>query len=183
MALQLYVDVKVHPTVREFIICTNNGSDTLIPNKGDWLWLLLKQHLCLSDGNYEPITEEEQKNYIKIQLLDAHNSIIYNSTMSDSGKEKRGMHLNILFRNYLSEKGQNIIANHLRKQFKACFHNFMHGAVTAGMQHKDAIDQFCVTYNLSLNEITEDMLKKSWQRSGQKNSFLNKIKSFCPILL
>lgn len=178
--MDIFVDVKIHPTVREFIMCTN-GSDMIIPNKGDWLWLLLKQHLTVVSNDYNPISVDERSNYIRIKLLDSSGSKVYNDTMNKTGKQKQGLYLKTLFRNTLTEKGQSIIALHLRKQFKSVFHNYMCGAVSGGMPHKDAIEKFCELYKLELNEISYDMLKKSWQRSSQK-SILKQFMSFCPII-
>ena len=171
------VDLKIHPTVREFIICTN-GSDLIVPKKGDWLWLLLKQHLTLS-MDYHPIPADERSQYIRIQLLDASGAPVVNHSMP---KNAKAIHLNPLFRNSLSERGQNVIANHLRSQFKECFHNFMSGAVASGAEHAASIELFCQTYHLTMNQISEDMLKKSWQRSPQKGSLMKVVKQFCPLI-
>ena len=64
------VDIKVHPSVREFILCTN-GSPTIFPQKDDWLWLILKQHLTTVAGTVLPVPRDEyNQKYISISLLD-----------------------------------------------------------------------------------------------------------------
>lgn len=183
------VDVKVHPTVREFIIDTN-GSALLVPDKYDWLWLLLKQHLDVPPSDYlAPSKEELEREYIQISLLDAHSEACFVKNASKLNHKKKPanpnmVHINTMFRWYLSPSAQLSISQHLRSQFKACFHTFVQGAVVGNpnLQQKEAIIKFCELHNLTLNDISEDMLIKSWQRSPQKEKLWSKKLLFCPIL-
>ena len=121
--MRMEVFCKIHPAVKEFIRCTN-GSDLIIPHKDDWLWLLLKQNLCLIPEDYKPVSPEEiESNYIRISLLDASGTKVQVRKKSPVHLKKREfdpscIYMNTLFRSYLDEKGQRIIANHLRTQFK-----------------------------------------------------------------
>ena len=54
---RMTVSVAVHPTIREFILDTN-GSDTLIPDKSDLLWKLVKANLT----TYQPDKNDENLN-------------------------------------------------------------------------------------------------------------------------
>jgi len=181
------VDVKVHPTVREFILDTN-GSALLVPDKYDWLWLKLKQHLDVPPKDYIPPTQEEiDREYIQISLLDASSNQIcvhHKNRSNRKVKDDSMVHINPLFRWYLSTSDQLAISQHLRSQFKECFHNFVQGAVVTNphLQQKEAIMKFCEFYNLTLNEISEDLLIKSWQRSPQKEKIRYKKLLFCPVL-
>jgi hypothetical protein len=169
------VDVRISPVVREFIICTT-GDDLIIPRRDDWLWLILKQHLLTAPPDYTLIPDAERRNYIRVMLLDCHSSKVY---AKDRG---RNIHINTLFRWYLDDRGQNAVARHLRSQFKATFHNFVQGAATVNpdAQITDAIHRFCKLYNITMNNITFDMLIKSWQRSEQRK-YIKGTKAQTPI--
>jgi len=67
--MSLTVPVKVHPTVREFILSTN-GSDLVVPQKNDWLWFILKQHLDVPPNDYV-FRQIEEGSFINISLLNA----------------------------------------------------------------------------------------------------------------
>lgn len=180
--MRMEVFCKIHPAVKEFIRCTN-GSDLIVPRKDDWLWLLLKQNLCLIPEDYKPVSpEEREQSYIRISLLDASGSKVQVRKKSPVRLKRKEfdpscVYMNTLFRSYLDEKGQRIIANHLRTQFKECFHNFCQGALALSpdMEQKQVIIEFCRVYNITLNHISEDMLVKSWQRSVQKQVIRNRM--------
>ena len=184
--MQVYI--KVHPSVREFILCTN-GSINIVPKKNDWIWLLLKQNLTTAPETYKTIPDDElHTSYISIALLDASGSKVFVKNKT-SGKSE--IYMNTLFRFHLTEHGQNVIAKHLRTQFKQCYHNFVQGAlaVSPDLEQKQVIIEFCKLYNISFNHITEEMLYKSWQRSDQKIAIQDRIsnnrikeKSRCPII-
>jgi hypothetical protein len=170
----LTVDVKISRVVREFIV-KSNGSDLIVPKKDDWLWLILKQNLLTSPDSVPFIPDKDERSeYIRISLLDSHSSKIY---ARDVG---RNIHINTLFRWYLDEYGQNIVARHFRTQFKACFHNFVQGAIFAshdetGTKEKmlgvqKAIYEFCELYGITVDDITYDTLYKSWLRSDQRKT-------------
>lgn len=190
------VDIKVHPSVREFILCTN-GSPTIVPQKDDWLWLILKQHLTTVAGTVLPVPRDEyDKQYISISLLDTSGTKVQVVNRSRVKRKHKGfdrynIYMDSLFRCELNERGRNIIAWHLRTQFKECFHNFVQGAlaVSPDLEQKQVIFEFCKLYNITMNSISEDMLRKSWQRSPQKYIIQdrldgNKLKSklVCPII-
>lgn len=194
--MRMEVYVRVHPSVKEFIRCTN-GSDLLVPRKDDWLWLLLKQNLTFVPDDYKPISKNEiETEYIRISLLDASGTKVQVKNKSSVRIKRKkydpsNIYMNTLFRSYLDEKGQRIIANHLRQQFKECFHNFCQGAlaVSPDIDQKQVILEFCKLYNISFQQITEDMLVKSWQRSGQKEVIRERLtgqkkphKMICPII-
>lgn len=180
------VPVKVHPTIREFVISTN-GSDLLQPQKDDWLWFILKQNLDVPPSDFV-FTEIEKGSYINISLLNAHGEKVdvRNKSKRLVGNKKKdpyNIYLNTLFRWYLPDKGQNRIAKHLRNVFKECFHNFVQGALVSNPQSKqrEIIFNFCEFYDIGYNEISIDMLIKSWQRSPQKER-LKKLVPSCPLL-
>ena len=178
--------MKVHPTIREFIISTN-GSELIIPKKDDWLWFILKQNLDVPPDDYVFYTPDKDS-YISISLLDTTGTKVQvrNRSKRLLGRKDRDpstIYLNHMFRWYLSIKAQNTIASHFRKAFKECFHNFVQGALVNNpdLEQKEAIMSFCDFYRIEFNEISEDMLIKSWQRSPQKERLKSAIK-YCPLI-
>jgi hypothetical protein len=169
------VDVKVHPTVREFIINTNNGSDILQPRKESQLWQIVKLNLQLRPHRWRPVPDNERYKYVRVQLLSCKGFI--NSTNDDK------VYLNPIYRNYLDESGQAVVAKYLKTHLKECVHNFVHGALLANPDKRiiDVIELFCVEYDLQMNALNEEYLLRSWQRSKQRRLF-KALKSFCPLL-
>ncbi|MCL1942563.1 MAG: hypothetical protein FWF54_03315 [Candidatus Azobacteroides sp.] len=165
----------------------NEPKDLLVPKRYDWLWLLIKQNLTTVPGNYTPLSEEDRKDYIRISLLDASGSKVYvrNRSKFKNLLNPHKVYINTMFRSYLTDSGQNEIANHLRRIFKEKLHTFVQGAVYANpkLEQKEAIIMFCEIYKIEFNEISYDMLRKSWDRSNAKKIIRNSKFSFCPILL
>lgn len=183
MSNNMTVSVKVHPTIREFIINTN-GSDTIYPHKDDWMWLLLKQHLDTSPTDFNPQQDDELCT-IKIMLLDTHRSWMVHHKKKGNFRNKLDpnmVRIDTLFRWYLSEASQESISRHLRTQFKEYFHNFVYASLVANprLEQKQAIHLFCDEHEITFNNISEDMLIKSWQRSRQRKKFKEDEK-FCPL--
>lgn len=181
------VQVKVHPTIKEFIV-TTTGSDTIVPKKDDWLWFILKQNLEVPPSDYTFLNEEKES-FINISLLDTTGTKVQVRNQSKrissiKDRDPSNIYLNPLFRWYLSDKAQNMIATHFRKAFKECFHNYVQGALVNNpkLEQKEAIMSFCDLYKLEFNAISEDMLIKSWQRSPQKSKLKELIIGYCPLL-
>jgi hypothetical protein len=171
---RMLIPVQVHPTIREFIIDTH-GSDVVVPDKYSLFWKTIKYNLETPPANYhEPLTRD---NIIYVGLLDS------SGTASLVRKRDKITYINSLFRWYLSPEAQEEIAFFFRKQFKHTFHCFMQGAVAANpkVEQRKAMEDFCRIYNLTLNEISEDMLKKSWDRSEHKKSVISTKKNHCPL--
>lgn len=171
---RMTVPVQVHPTVREFIIDTY-GSDVIIPDSQSQFWTTVKYYLKLPPVDYR--TPETKDNIIHIALLD---SLGAKSVNKQAGKL---LHVDTLFRWYLSEDGQKEIAKHLRRELKHTFHCFVQGAVACNpkLEQRQAMEEFCKLYNLTLNELSEDMLKKSWDRSPHKTMVIKRKFKFCPL--
>lgn len=163
---RMKVAVRVQPILREFLI-DSTGSDIITPKKGDLVWAILKQNLeTAPDSYHEPIDGD---NHIYIELLDCHSTAVY------SLQNSVFTHINTLFRWHLSEKGQNKIRSILSKNFKSTMHAFIQGAIAVNpdLQQREAMEEFCNTYNLTMQNITPDMIKKSWDRSDHKKKIYN----------
>ena len=163
---RMKVAVRVQPILKEFLI-DSTGSDTITPKRGDLVWAILKQNLETAPENYKEPTDIE--NYIYVELLDCHSTPVY------SYQNCVFTHINTLFRWYLSEKGQSRIRSILSKNFKSTMHAFIQGAIAGNpeLQQREAMEEFCNTYNLTMQKITPDMIKKSWDRSDHKKKIFN----------
>ena len=176
-----FVVIRVHPTIREFIIDTN-GSDLIVPNKDDLLWKITKANLTTWYEDSGKTADGDCT--IRIALLDSHSEKVFtNFAGKYRGKYSNYIHMNSMYRTYITEQGMNDIARELRMRFKDAFHTFVMGALVGNpkLKQKDAFTLFIDKFNLSENEITFEMLKKSWDRSDHKKSVFSK-KSFCTIL-
>lgn len=173
------VSVRVHPTIREFIVETN-GSDIITPNKDDLLWKQVKANLTTYNEN-NISSKDNDASYVYIELLDS--ASVKSFTAFNREKGKNYIYIDPLFRCFLTKRGENEIAKELRKRFKNSFHTFVMGALVGNpkLQQKEAFDLFIEKFNLSLNEITYEMLKKSWDRSIHKKSLFDD-KLICTIL-
>ena len=162
---RMRIPVRVQPVLREYLI-DSTGSDTITPSKGDLIWDIVKSSLETPPADYvEPVDID---NHIYIELLDCHSSLTF---VGD-----RFLHINTLFRWYLAPKAQARICRILSKNFKSVMHSFIQGAVAAnpGLQQREAMECFCNTHNLTMQRITPDMIKKSWDRSDHKRKLMDR---------
>jgi hypothetical protein len=163
---RMSIPVKVHPVLKEFLIDIT-GSDVITPRKHDLVWSILKQNLeTVPLGHIEtPDTDR----CIYVQLLDCHNSATWCIQQNNT------LHINPLFRWHLSDRGQTRINNILRANFKSQLHSFIQGAVACNpeLQQRQAMDMFFELHRLSMQKITPDMVKKSWDRSEHKLKLSN----------
>lgn len=148
------VDVKVTPILKEFIQSVFK-SDTIRVGKNDLMCQKIKYLLKLPPKDYKP--ERNMSERIKIELINF---------------EICRTHYRIECRNFLDTRGQKIIFDELNKSFKEVFHNYVLAYVRGNSgrpgSQKKGIEDFCEVYNLSMDHINYEMLKKSWDRSKQK---------------
>lgn len=173
---RMMVSIKVHPTIREFIIDTN-GSDVIIPNKNDLLWKYIKANLTTyNEKEKQKLSAEEEKDCIYIALLELRGDESFSM-------DKGYIFMNQMYRCFITEKGQKQIAKELRIRFKQTFHTFVLGALLGNpnLQQKEAFLLFMQKFNLTENKINYEMLKKSWDRSLEKKMIHNR-KRFCNII-
>ena len=166
------IPVRVQPVLREYLI-DSTGSDTITPSKGDLIWDIVKSSLEPPPADYvEPVDID---NHIYIELLDCHSSLTF---VGD-----RFVHINTLFRWYLAPKAQARICRIPSKNFKSVMHSFIQGAVASNprLEQRQAMEEFCKVYHLTMNELSEDMLKKSWDRSPHKLMVIKRKFCSCPL--
>ena len=154
------VDVKVSRPIREYVLSINDGSDLIKPERGSLLWGLIKLHLDLVPETYRPVPPDKRQDYIRIALYRTRSTRSYNVNTG------RNMEVNTLFRNYLNEEGQRAVSDHITRGFKQTFRAYMGGALgnNPDLTIHDAVYEFCSDYNISMDSITYDMLRKDWYR-------------------
>ncbi|MBO8455840.1 MAG: hypothetical protein IAC08_05500 [Bacteroidetes bacterium] len=154
------VDVKVSRPIREYVLSINDGSDLIKPERGSLLWGLIKLHLDLVPETYRPVPPDKRQDYIRIALYRTRSTRSYNVNTG------RNMEVNTLFRNYLNEEGQRAVSDHIARGFKQTFRAYMGGALgnNPDLTIHDAVYEFCSDYNISMDSITYDMLRKDWYR-------------------
>lgn len=159
--MRIPLHIKVHPVVKEFIVSIA-GSDTIEP-KGDSLFAR-RIHFVLQ---LQPMEYSEKHPF---RRLKDDSSITILLPRCQMGREK----VNVLYRNHLDDRRQYLISRELYAGFKNIFHTYMLAYMKGGGEtQKEGIESFCETYNLSMKKINYDMLKKSWDRSQEKQIYNN----------
>jgi len=164
--MNITVQVAVDPILREFI-CAWYGSDTIYAAKNYSISKKIKYHLALPPADF---VYKQPECFINIELI--ANLFIKQG--------KKTSQIRTIYKNYLSEEGQRVISNDMSDWFKNIFRNFMAGYVLANNTHigcqKKGIYLFSEFYNLTLDKINYEMLKKDWDRSKQKSIIWNEYK-------
>ena len=159
----MVVAVRVHPALREDLVCIHNGSDTIYPDRGSRLWGLVSMHLSVQPAVH--VSEDPDTCRIHIAIFNSH-------AQTWCMDKKKPIYQDTLFRNHLTAKGQRAIARHLMDDFKQTFRAYMNGAISNNEQLSitEAIDEFCNDYQITSEQLTYDMLRKDWYRYRMKSS-------------
>lgn len=159
--MKIPLSIRVHPIVKEFYVATT-GSDTITPKSNSNLYRRILFILQLRPKDYN-------QTYINRRFKEQDSLTIFIGRFCSSPQK-----IDPLYRNYLDDYRQALISKELYESFKCVFHNYVLAYLRGGgKQQKLAIYDFCSAYNLSLTNISYEMLKKSWDRSEQKKIFLN----------
>ncbi len=153
------VDVKVGAHLRKWVMSVNDGDDVIHLDKRTNLWGIVKQNLDLIPADYQTI--QDRSEYISIEILDSHNSKTYNNTAQKS------IHLNPLYRCYLSDSAQNAIRRYLENQFKNNFIVFMIARTSIPDSRESisaAVTAFLLEYDLHLDKKAIGRHAKYWYR-------------------
>lgn len=156
------VDVKVGTLLKEFVVSAN-GSDLLMPQKDDVLWCICKQNLQTAPP--VPVIIKDRTEYIRIALVQTESS----SSTYNIYRQKN-TRINTLFRNYFNEDGQARICTHLMKIYHSTFIVYMESHLQANpdIQIKQAIANFLTAYNIIMDYITYEALRKYWYRHQKR---------------
>lgn len=153
------VDIKVGAMIRAWVINTY-GSDHVRLDKSTNLWAIVKQSLDLLPNDYKTISDRSE--YISIILLDARSTPYYNHPA------ERSIHINSLYRCYISPAGQNAIKRYLENQFRNAFTQYMIGRQSADpdkkMKIQAAISDFLEDNGLDVTAKRLSTLSKYWYR-------------------
>lgn len=150
------VSVSVSPILKEFIECVHKGAVIKL-KPDDLMCQKIKYILQLMPADFSPVNTDP--NAIKIEVT--------NFQLFQRRGGRSLFHVDAEHRSFLNDRLQHILAKELNKGFKEIFHNYVLAFARAGREQKEGIEDFCEVYNLSMNKITYEMLKKSWQRSEQ----------------
>ncbi len=157
------VDIRVGSFIRQWVEAVE-GSDCVRVDKFSNIWAIIKPNLDLLPADFQ--IPDDKGEFIRIELLDAHNNKSYNRT-SD-----KDIHLNYLYRCYVSETGQAAIKRYLENQFRAAFRAYMIGRTSDDQPYMitRSIGSFLSDYNLPRDDKTiVSRLSKDWYRYRQKN--------------
>lgn len=155
------VAVPVCRALRDYLVNTT-GSTLIHPAKTSVIWAVVKQYLiCYTERQAELRRHgpEDPQECIYIGLLQASSCKTY-SRMSDNI-----ISINTDCRQFLSFKGQRVIARLLNNEFAKTYLDYMAGATANNpeLNIKDIISNFCDQYSLDFPSVYE-MLKKRWYR-------------------
>lgn len=157
----LIVTVNTPPSLREFMIARNGGSDMIKLKSDDIFTSKIINLLKSPPKDYQPHRTNNGVISIKVPSFRICNSVH-----------------NGLVRFYLSSRDQQIIVDEWNSTFKEIFHNYVM-AFCVGMNfkvpcQKMAILSFCEDYKIPMENMNFDTLKKSWDRSEQKKKHASK---------
>lgn len=154
--------IRVDPIVKEFIVATR-GTDVIDVNKNDALFEQVKYILQLQPKNVSYKNMPNGDNVITLFL----------PTFRAGGKL-----IKTWYRNHLDDQKQFLISREIKKLFKSIFHNYVlaycRSNINKGVKEnqKEAVEDFCLVYNLNWNNIKYESLIRSWNRSKEKQTYI-----------
>jgi len=158
------VDIRVSPILKEFIEA-KWGSDTITLGKDDYFTQKIKHILQRFPEDYVPVKPSERESYIRMEVK----RVEFVRVGSKSLFEKLAQSA------YLDSYLQEQMAKELDKYFKEIFHAYVLAFCSARSFadncQRDGILDFCDVYNLKMNKVNFEMLKKSWYRSNEYQLF------------
>lgn len=158
------VDIKVSPILKEFIEA-KWGGDTIVLGKDDYFTQKIKHILQRYPEDYRPVKVSEREEYVRMHVK--HVEIIRVGSKCLFEKEVQW--------SYLDKYMQEQLSKELNKYFKEIFHAYVLAFCSARSFadncQRDGILDFCEVYNLRLNKVNFEMLKKSWYRSNEYQLF------------
>ena len=160
----LTVDIKVSPILKEFIEA-KWGGDTIVLGKDDYFTQKIKHILQRYPENYVPIKPSDRDSYVRMEVKRVELVRIGSRSLFEKVAQSA----------YLDSYLQEQIAKELDKYFKEIFHAYVLAFCSARSFadncQRDGILDFCDVYNLRLNKVNFEMLKKSWYRSNEYQLF------------
>lgn len=148
--------IKVDRYVKEFIISTY-GSDVVDIKQQDALFERIKYMLQLQPKEYQnPIKGDHVITVFipKFYILDKQ--------------------IDKLYRSNLDDRRQKMISSEFKRLCKKVMHNYVFGYCRSNVtknldeNQKAGIEDFCISYDINMDKILYETLKKSWDRSKEK---------------
>ena len=158
------VTVRVVPALKEYICAVNGGSDIIVPSRESRLWGLVKTHLDLVPPDFVPTPARGQKDSIRIAIYTSHR-------WNYNHPSRKVMVTDTLWRDYLTEEGQRVVASYLMRYFKQTFRSYMTGALSNNPDRtiREVILGFCDLHKIDMDIVTYEMLRKDWFRFRQRH--------------
>lgn len=163
------VDVKVGKLLRNWVVNTY-GTDVITLSKHSNFWAIIKQNLTLRPADYQPV--EDRSEYISFVLLVNGKDTQAYIAPDRKHPNRTSYQPNMMFRCYLSPKGEAIIRRLINEQFRNAFHCYMKGALNnnSEMTIVDAITEFLTDSKyVDFDNRTIATLTKHWYRYRVKN--------------
>lgn len=167
----LYVTARVGRRLKKYIV-DSYQSDIIPMERNMALISLIKPHLELTAEEEEPIDEEiMQKEVVRIEIP-LGNMKVYN-------RAARKVYVcNTLWRNRLSEKGQDEVKKFFDRAFRQQFRTYMDGFIESqemfgkdGRKYnkvKEGVTAFLIQYHIDFTERDIAALARDWYRHRDK---------------
>lgn len=158
------VTVKVLPALKAYLLAVNEGSDVIVPSRESRLWGLVKTHLDLVPPDFRPTPAAGTTDTIRIAVYTIHRRN-YNHP------SRKVIVTDSLWRSYLTEDGQRVVADYLMRFFKQSYRSYMTGALgnNDDLKIHDAILNFCQLHKIDMDLVTYEMLRKDWFRFRRRH--------------
>ncbi|MDR0754179.1 MAG: hypothetical protein LBF04_02200 [Prevotellaceae bacterium] len=155
--MKTYIHLK--PSLQEFVVCAFL-SGTRNVTAADTFGKLIKPWLAIPPKDYNPKIPVD-KNIFEFELPNYEDK-------------------NTLYNFYISQKGEKYIATILNEMFLKQM--FIHLDKTLKNTHKikDAIFDYCYSYNISFDNINYESLKKSYYRYRKNKKNRQYLSLTCP---
>jgi len=155
------IQVKVDPIVREFIYAKLNGAAVVRLPQGDILYKMI--HDWLQKPNRKHRRKIKPDNLITIYVPTTPTKNIYKS-------------------HHLTEFRQKLINDYIYQSLKTEFYKHVLDKISEGYRQRKAIYSFMELYHITDANINYEMLKKSWDRSVEKQKYMKNVKKSIHIL-
>lgn len=158
------VRVRVTSIVQQFVIALYGGT-TIRCEHNDLMTQKIKHIVSLLPKGYKLPKETDSCHYIDIEVKN-----VFFGQCKENGY--RAIYRKRAEANtYITVALQRELSVELKKLFNSLFHNYVFAYCRArrlqtGCQ-KEGILDFCDSYNININKMDYDALKKSWQRSSE----------------
>lgn len=166
MAERQTITVKLKPWLQEFLTCSLQ--DAAVASKKNVIGAMITPFLEYAPASYVPVTNKGEE-FITFELPD-----------HIAGKNPKNASL------VITEENQKNFERMLDVYFKDIFYNYIDDKIRYNREIKKCIYQFCADYKITFNNVSYEMLKKSYYRreKRQKKTKLisAKLSLKCPLI-